>query len=130
MATLKEEILAAKRRVKAVQVPELNGLTVYVRAMTGTEDEIYQAALETAAESTPKTSVGLVPLLMSLALCDKNGQRLFETAEEAAALDIKALARLTPVALCMSGRTQEFRDELEKKVPAESKDAGSALPKN
>ena len=125
MADLKTEILSAKRRIEAVAVPELGGLTVYVRAMTGADDDVYQAALEASLGTPQKSTVGLLALLMSLTICNKAGERVFATAEEVGAMDSKAMTRLGSVALRLSGRTQEFRDELEKKVPQEPKAVGS-----
>lgn len=113
MAT-KQDLITARRRVERVHLPE-NEMDVCVRAMTGTEADTYQAALEkaTAANST----VGLGLLLVSLTLCDEAGKLLLVSPEEAGLIDAKAIARIIEVSLRLSGLTKEFREELEKKVP-------------
>ena len=114
MANLKLEILSAAKRVERVAVPELGGMAVYLRPMTGAEADVYQAALEKASASN--TSVGLSLLLLSLTICDETGKRQFENTDELNAVDSVAITRLTHRALELNGLTKEAREALEKKV--------------
>jgi len=124
--SLKDKILAV-RRVTPLEVPEL-GFKVYLKAMTGADADVYDAAAESAQAA--KSTVGLNNLLVSLTLCDEKGQLLFASPEEAAGMDEKAILRIVHKAYEINGLTKDFRDELEKKVQPETKALGTELPKN
>ena len=81
MGSLKNRILAAKMRLESIMVPEW-GETVWLKRMTGSEQDVYQAA-QIKAGDEQKTKgqgalLGLQPLLLSLTLCDESGKRLFD----------------------------------------------------
>ena len=128
MGNLKLELLAAAKKIEAMIVPELDGLTVYLRRMTGAERDIYLEACAKAAET--KCYKGLRQLLLSLTLCDISGAKAFDDVKEIDQLDGLAIERLSDKAAELNGLTEKSRAEIEKKAQTGPTPSGSVLPAN
>lgn len=109
----KDDILKAND-IKIEPVDAWGG-TVYVRGMTGTERDAFEASVITMRGT--KQSVNLKNVrakLCVMTLCDKSGHRLFEDSDMTA-LSEKAASELQKVfskAQELSGITQKDVDEL------------------
>lgn len=103
-------------RIERVEVPEWGG-HVYVRMLSGTERDAFEAATVTR-KGKGKTETNLVNMrarLAVLCVCDESGKRLFADAD-ATALGRKsaaALDRITDVALRLNGMTEESVEDAE-----------------
>ena len=116
---LKTILLGAKRRTEKISAPEL-GADVYLRRLNGNERERYQAALFKAdADSKTQGEVSLLPLqrlLLSMSLCDEQGELVFTEPADVGLLDGVALEHLAIEAMRLNCFTKESEDEAQKKV--------------
>lgn len=116
MLLSREEILGADdRQTEDVAVPEWGG-TVRVRALNGTERDAYEASLVRLRGDGTKqfTLANARARLVSLAVCDDKGERMF-TEKDVNALGKKsatALHRVYEAAGRLSGLTDEDVAEL------------------
>lgn len=119
----KEAILAANDLEKElVEVPEWGG-AVYVRALTGTERDAFEASLVNErvvrrgrkSETTRETNLrNLRARLCALTMCDEEGNRLFGDSEvhELGKKSASALNRVFEVAQRLSGLSEGDVEEL------------------
>lgn len=119
MDNLKHKLLAASRKIEAVNIPEL-GETIYLRRINGYERDIYQKAGFEANEKQKIEGISplliLQPLLLSMAICDDKGEQIFENTDEVSRLDAVVLDRLGEKALALNGLTKESKEAIEKKA--------------
>lgn len=128
MSDLKMIILAADDLPReAVQVPEWDGVTVWVRTLTGSERDQFETRL-----ALDRQKAGAVPgdfraRLLVLALCDEHGKRLFEDGDVKALgrKSAKVLDRLADVAMRLSRIGQKQQEEAEKNSGPTTGDASS-----
>lgn len=106
MTLNKEQILGAKDiRIEKVSVPEWGG-DVYVKGMTGTERDKFEASIVEMRGSQQKLNmVNVRAKLACYCLCDEKGERLFTDAEmgELAKKSASALQRIFDTAQRLSG---------------------------
>lgn len=116
--SLRDDILAKKdlKTVK-VEIPEWEGLTVYVRMLSGADrDKIEEITLV-----SPKTNqlnyVNFRSRLAAVMACDENGNRIFSDADivELGKKSGRALERIVMAGNELNGITQKDVDDLEKK---------------
>lgn len=116
MLLSREQILGADdRKTQDVPVPEWGG-TVRVRSLTGTERDAYEAGIvQLRGDGSRKfTLQNARARLVSLALCNENGERMFTDADIKALGDksAAALERVFDVARNLSGLSEEDIEEL------------------
>lgn len=114
-----KEKLTKFRRIQPVHVDEL-GCEVYVRRMTGTEANAYQTAQAKAqkdfeAGGGDAAFLPLFAVLLSLTVCDADGNLIFEKPEDANRMDVEIRDQLTTAAQHVNGMTFEAREEIKKK---------------
>jgi hypothetical protein len=126
MPSIRDQILAATKGIEKVSVPELGGIDVYLRRMTGAEREVYVTARDTAKA----TGEELSRVLLAFCICDECGKRQFEKQEELRDMDCLAIDRLTTYALDMNILTKEALEALQKKLPSVRNASISGLPKS
>ena len=114
MGLSKDEILNAEdSEVSSVSVPEWNG-DVFVRTITGTERDRFEAAFMNRNGPVPMTNIRAKLLVM--ALCDEQGNRLF-TDSDVVALgkkNARALDRAFATAMRVNGIGEEAIEGLGK----------------
>jgi hypothetical protein len=114
-----------------VSVPEWGG-EVYVRTLTGTERDSYEAqSVEKRGKSYEANLRNLRAKLCALAMCDEQGKRLFGEGDVEAlgAKSSAALDRVFSVARRLSGLGAEDFEELAKNSESAREGASSsALP--
>jgi len=114
----KQDIVQVKDvKVEAVHVPEWGG-TVYVRSISAAERGLIEEAAAKFKESKGKDSFArtFTVKFASLALCDKDGERLFDD-KDLSLLQQKnaaAISRIAEAAQRLSGFSKEDMEELEK----------------
>jgi len=113
----KATILAAVDvKFEDVQVPEWGGM-VCVRGLSGAERDDFEGSIvETKGKKTKLNTHNIRAKLVSLSVCDEDGERLFG-AGDVRALGNKsaaALERVFKVAQRLSGISDEDVEELEK----------------
>ena len=127
----REQILSADdRKTEDVEVPEWGG-TVRVRALSGAERDAYEAGLvQLRSDGTRRlTMQNARARLVSLSLCDEQGNRLFSDADvsELGDKSAAALERVFDVASRLSGLTDGDIEEMaETFADAPSGDSTSA----
>lgn len=128
----KQNILQVKDSViERVSVPEWGG-EVCLRSITAAERGFIEAAAATYKESKGKDASfarTFTVKILSMALCDEEGKRLFSDDEvsQLAQKNAKVVARLAEVAQRLSGFAKEDLEELEKNSPqAQAEDLPSA----
>lgn len=113
----REQILSAQDLEKElVEVKEWGG-AVYVRALTGTERDAFEASMvDQRGKSRTINLKNLRARLCALTICDEEGNRLFSDAdvEELGKKSAAALTRVFEVAQRLSGLSQEDVEELGK----------------
>lgn len=112
----KEAILAADDLPRErVNVPEWGG-DVFVRTMTGTERDAFEASLIGTGGAKDGRLDNVRARLVSLALCSESGERLFDDAEIAALgkKSARALDRVFGVAQRLNGIGTEQVDIAKK----------------
>lgn len=118
----KQDILQVKDTViEKVTVPEWGG-EVCLRSITAAERGIIEAAAAAYKDSKGKDASfarTFTVKILSMALCDEDGKRLFTDDEisELAKKNAKVVARLAEVAQKLSGFAKEDIQELEKNSP-------------
>lgn len=113
----RDQILSAQDLEKElVEVKEWGG-AVYVRALTGTERDAFEASMvDQRGKSRTINLKNLRARLCALTICDEEGNRLFSDAdvEELGKKSAAALTRVFEVAQRLSGLSQEDVEELGK----------------
>ena len=128
MTLNRADILAAKDiKIELLTVPEWGG-DVYIKTLSGAErDQLEAAIIQFGADGKPKQLKleKLRSLLAWLALCDADGNRLFDDEKDIAALGKKSAAALDRVAshaqnLAAISETDiaKLTDELKNDQPA------------
>lgn len=131
MTLSKQSILQAKdMRIERVHVPEWNG-EVCLKSITAAERGQIEAAAARFRESRGKDETfarTFTLKIVSMALCDELGNRLFDDGDfaELAKKNAAVIARLAEVAQRLSGFGKEDLEELEKNS-AETPVEGSPL---
>lgn len=126
----KAAFLAAAQQIptEAVTLPELGGITIHLRAMTGRERDAWEKSLLVGRGKRREVDTTNVRAkLVALTACDASGERVFSDAdaEELGKARVDVLNKLFTVAQKLSGVSDEDVDELGKgSAPA----AGSASP--
>jgi hypothetical protein len=107
-------------RKELCDVPELSG-SVWVRELSGKALLDYRERVQKMqdevgenAEVTPSQSLSLMALLISLTVCDENGQLMFteDEANQLAYGSISVLQRLSEKAMDVSGISKHVADEV------------------
>lgn len=114
----KQAILQAKDvKIEQVDVPEWGG-TVHVRSISAAERGLIEEAAAKFKESKGKDSFArtFTVKFASLALCDADGERLFDDKDMAqlAQKNAAAISRIAETAQRLSGFSKEDMEELEK----------------
>lgn len=113
----KDQILGIKDlQIEQVEVPEWGGY-VFVRGMTGAERDSFEASVVDIRGSSQKINMlNVRAKLVSLTVCDENGERIFEDADviELGKKSALALQRLFDIAQRLSGLSKEEVNALEK----------------
>ncbi len=117
MTLTKEQILAASDiKIEKVAVPEWGG-EVYVKGMTGSERDKFEASIIEIRGNTQKANLANVRAkLACFTICDESGARLFSEEEivELAKKSAQALQRVFDAAQRLSGIGSEDVDSLLK----------------
>lgn len=108
---LKATISSAFSKASVKQL-EINGLTVYVRGLTGAE-RVQLQQMATAAQNGGEPVADYK--IVALGLCDSDGVRLFDDPEQVAVLDGAVLAKLAQAIFEQSGLTETAVADAEKK---------------
>ena len=113
----KDQIFEIKDlQVELVDVPEWGG-QVYVRGMSGSERDAFEASVVDLRGSTQKVNMqNIRARLVSLTTCDQEGNRLFSDSDiiELGKKSAIALQRIFDVAQRLSGLSKEEMNLLEK----------------
>lgn len=132
MSELKHQILGRKKgleHIPATELPEL-GVELWLKRMSGDEHDRYHTAqLEASrlAEEQGESAYHVLSyLLLSIVVCDKDGNRIFDNADEIKAMDAVVRERLCLRASDLNGLTQAARDAIEKKLKLSSTGSTSA----
>ena len=131
MTLTKQSILQAKdMRIERVHVPEWGG-EVCLKSITAAERGQIEAAAARFRESRGKDETfarTFTLKIVSMALCDENGNRLFDDGDfaELAKKNAAVIAKLAETAQRLSGFGKEDLEELEKNS-AETPVEGSPL---
>lgn len=114
---LKEQLLAAKRKIETIHIPEL-GMDGFMRRMSGAERNVYHVAELKADKAKELEGLAVMlplrPLLLSLTLCDADGKRIM-TPEEVLEMDSAVIEILADKALEINALTIAAREAIEKK---------------
>ncbi len=113
----KEQILGVKDLIiREVEMPEWGG-SVYVRGLTGSERDAFEASvIEQRGKTNRVNMINVRAKLLVLTICDKDGNPVF-TAADIDALGKKsaqALQKLFDVASELSGLSEKDAEELAK----------------
>lgn len=113
----KDQIFEIKDlQVELVDVPEWGG-QVYVRGMSGSERDAFEASVVDLRGSAQKVNMqNIRARLVSLTACDQEGNRLFSDSDiiELGKKSAIALQRIFDVAQRLSGLSKEEMNLLEK----------------
>lgn len=128
----KQDILQARDVVKEMlEVPEWGG-AIYVRSISAAERGLIEEGAAKFKESKGKNDTfarTFTVKMVSMAVCDENGQRLFEDKDIALLQQKNAavISRIAEVAQRLSGFSKQDLEELEKNLPeAQPEDSPSA----
>jgi len=116
----REDFLSVRKEL--VEVPELGG-SVYVKELGGKSLLKYKERIEKLQEENPEldesNSLELMALLVSLTVCDKDGNLLFSESDvkKLAENHINVLIRLSTKALEMIGMSNTQIQEVQSKLP-------------
>lgn len=128
----KQDILQARDVVKEMlEVPEWGG-AIYVRSISAAERGLIEEGAAKFKESKGKNDTfarTFTVKMVSMAVCDENGQRLFEDKDIALLQQKNAavISRIAEVAQRLSGFSKQDLEELEKNSPeAQPEDSPSA----
>ena len=125
---LKSLLLSAKRKLEKVQVPEL-GMDVWLRRLNGNERDAYQEALFKADEESkskgPAAMLPLQRLLLSMCVCDEQGEQAFSDPQEVGELDGVVIERLSLQAMRLNCFTRESAEAIEKKASPGTSGSGT-----
>ena len=128
----KDMILAVNdQKIEKVPVPEWGGM-VYVRSLSGTERDAFEASMATVGPDGKQEKLNLNNFrarLSAMAICDQDGKRLFSD-QDATALgekNIKALLRIYMTAARLSAlRNSDMLELMEALKNARKGDSTSA----
>lgn len=112
---LRDKILNAQDlKREAVVVPEWDGVTVYVRTLTGAERDAFESSILDAAGKVTRDNARAK--LVGRCVVDEAGGRVFDEADIAALgrKSASALDRLFSVASRLNGLSNKDVEELEK----------------
>lgn len=117
----KHQILAARPRVREIDVPEWGG-SVYIRPMTEAERARFADLANRFDKATPGEKIRNITFPIILwAVCDDSGTPFFADVKEVATLaetsPSSAFLRLQEAIFDLSAFTKEAREELEKNSP-------------
>lgn len=128
----KQDILQAKDvSTEMLEVPEWGG-TIYVRSISAAERGLIEEGAARFKESKGKNDTfarTFTVKMVSMSVCDENGQRLFEDKDIALLQQKNAavISRIAEVAQRLSGFSKQDLEELEKNSPeAQPEDLPSA----
>lgn len=128
----KQDILQARDVIKEMlEVPEWGG-AIYVRSISAAERGLIEEGAAKFKESKGKNDTfarTFTVKMVSMAVCDENGQRLFEDKDIALLQQKNAavISRIAEVAQRLSGFSKQDLEELEKNSPeAQPEDSPSA----
>lgn len=128
----KQDILQARDVVKEMlEVPEWGG-TIYIRSISAAERGLIEEGAARFKESKGKNDTfarTFTVKMVSMSVCDENGQRLFEDKDIALLQQKNAavISRIAEVAQRLSGFSKQDLEELEKNSPeAQPEDLPSA----
>lgn len=108
---LRAAIAAALSPRASVRPLQVDGLSLYVRSMTGAERvQLQRWQAEAATGGDPLTDSRVA----ALGLCDEHGERLYSDPAALAALEGAALARISRAVLRASGLVDDAVDDAEK----------------
>ncbi len=129
MSLSKDAILAAQDcKVVAVEVPEWGG-TVYVRTISGTERDSFDASLLPDPDSKRRNFANIRARFVALVLCDEKGVRLCKN-EEASALGAKSslvLNRIWQAGRKLNAMDPDDVDEAEKNSDSDPSAASGSV---
>lgn len=110
--SLRAQLATLRPKVRRVDVPELPGVEVFVRALNGKERAQIVARMRTAAPDNPVSDAEVV----LLGLCDANGTRVYADTElaEVEQLDGGVLFRLSGEILGLAGLRAGATEEAAK----------------
>ena len=113
-------------QTEKVHIPEWD-TDVYIKGLTGTERDSYEASLFTVTESGKKVDVkmnraNVRAKLLVKTICDEDGSRVFSDADVEAlgSKSAAALDKLFEVAQRLSGLSDKDVEELEKNSNSEA----------
>lgn len=109
---LKAKLLNASG-VQSVPCPEI-GETVFLRRMTHDERGTWYASIPEGGTQTSADIMSNQRLLVALTLCDADGKRLFETADEIKGIDGVLIERLSSLAMDMNVLSRKAQENAEK----------------
>ena len=128
----KQDILQARDvSTEMLDVPEWGG-TIYVRSISAAERGLIEEGAARFKESKGKNDTfarTFTVKMVSMSVCDENGQRLFEDKDIALLQQKNAavISRIAEVAQRLSGFSKQDLEELEKNLPeAQPEDSPSA----
>lgn len=128
----KQDILQARDVIKEMlEVPEWGG-AIYVRSISAAERGLIEEGAAKFKESKGKNDTfarTFTVKMVSMSVCDENGQRLFEDKDIALLQQKNAavISRIAEVAQRLSGFSKQDLEELEKNSPeAQPEDSPSA----
>ena len=128
----KQDILQARDVVtEMLEVPEWGG-AIYVRSISAAERGLIEEGAARFKESKGKNDTfarTFTVKMVSMSVCDENGQRLFEDKDIALLQQKNAavISRIAEVAQRLSGFSKQDLEELEKNSPeAQPEDLPSA----
>lgn len=129
MALTKDDILALDDLPReSVDVPEWGG-TVYVRTLTGTERDAFEASVMAPRKGARMNTANIRARLGVLCIVDENGERLFSDRDaiELGKKSAPALDRIFTAAQRLNGLSAEDIEELVKNSDSDpSEDSTSA----
>ncbi len=124
----REDILKIKDiDIERVEVPEWDG-AVYVKGMTGTERDRFEASIVEQRGKNPRVSMlNIRAKLAAESICNEDGVRLFSVKDvnELGKKSASALQRVFDVAQRLSGITDDDVEELSEEME-ENPSGGSA----
>ena len=124
---LASKLLGISLKLEEFKIAEFDE-TVYIKRMNGHERQKYvEAYLAIPKDGTDANYVAIKPLLISLTICNKEGDLLFEDIEHINNLDSIVIDRLADKIMDVNGLTKASRADIEKKA-ADLIGSGTSLP--
>ncbi len=121
----RDDILSVQDiEIEEVEVPEWGG-TVFVKGMTGTERDRFEASITEQRGKSAKVNMSNIRAkLASESICDEDGTKLFSVKDVTAlgAKSASGLDRVFSVAMRLSGITDDDIEELSEEMEANPSD--------